>query len=399
MNKIEYWHEGLSNLLDKFVKEVKEGKYEKYPYNCWRDLKKWTDCNRGGCLELADEAYDVILYVENLGGYRQRFGFDRTDNSLGSFLFNELCEADLRQSFKREYKSMQVPIGHAAVDLATVKADLSAISDSSYGSDTGLTINKEDITFKTASVSGSFTEMATGLQAVSNSVDTLVKEMNKIKDKEIFEERKESKGMFGLNFDFGSCEHDNVKMSMYGLAVKNASGEWVSYDKASKSIINVDILNFDGGKYLYKMPVALKDVKAGDIILHARKPMFVSEVVKDKIIAADPFAGEEKIVLPTKNCFGFDFATKIVNFFDGMTGGASAAAPFGNMLPLLMMGDGKDIDPMVMMMAMGGQMDMSNPMMMYALMSKDGKANDILPFLMMGMNGGCGCHCDCDREG
>lgn len=287
--------------------------------------------------------------------------------------------------------------GLASVDLSSVQANRATISNSSWNRTATLTLNENDITFNTPTISCSLTEMASSVEGAIRSVDELREALKEMKDKEIFEERKENEKMFGLNFDFGSCERDNVKMSMYGLAVKNASGEWVSYDKASKSIINVDILNFDGGKFLYKMPVALKDVKAGDIILHARKPMFVSEVVDGKIIAADPFAGEEKIVLLTKSPFGFDFATKIVNMFEGMTGGANAAAPFGNMLPLLMLGDGKDLDPMVMMMAMGGQMDMSNPMMMYALMSKDGKANDLLPFLMMGM-GGCGCHCDCDKE-
>lgn len=392
-----YYKEAFRVLLDRFAQEVKQGKYKKLDYNLWRDLyglarlpdgidAQVDKCYMGGIdLDILPIHSDTIRH----------YNFETEDGSFGEFLTNELACANLSDMANYSYEKGWVPTGLASVDLSAVQANRSTIGNSSWNNKATLTLNENDITFTTPTISCSMNEMATSLQAVSNSVDTLVKEMNKIKDKEIFEERKENGKMFGLNFDFGSCEHDNVKMSMYGLAVKNASGEWVSYDRATGNIINVDILNFDGGKYLYKMPVALKDVQAGDVILHARKPMFVSEVVDGKIIAADPFAGEEKIVLPTKNCFGFDFATKIVNMFEGMTGGASAAAPFGNMLPLLMMGDGKDVDPMVMMMAMGGQMDMSNPMMMYALMSKDGKTNDLLPFLMMGMGG---CNCGCHKE-
>ena len=215
----------------------------------------------------------------------------------------------------------------------------------------------------------------------------------------IIKERKDNEKMKGFNFDFGSCEGSNVRMSMYGLAVMNASGTWVSYDPTTKAIVDVDILNFDGAKYMYKLPVAIKDIAPGDVIVHAHKPLFVTEIVKEKLIAVDPFAGEEKIVLPTRSPFGFDFATKIVCLFDGMIGGANAAAPFGNMLPFLMMSDNADMDPAMLMLAMGGgKMDMSNPMMMYFLM-KDGGNSDLLPLMLMGGFGKtCNCHCDCDCE-
>ena len=192
------------------------------------------------------------------------------------------------------------------------------------------------------------------------------------------------------NFDFGSCENDNVKMSMYGIAVKNANGTWVSYDAKSENVVDVDILNFDG-KYLYKMPVALKDIKSGDVVIHNRKPMFVSKVEGGKILAIDPAAGEEKVIMLTKNMFGFDFATKVINLFEGFTGGASADTPFGNMLPLMLLADGGKSDDMLpLMFAMGGgKFDMSNPMMLYFLM-KDNKNKDILPFMFFANGQGIG---------
>ena len=38
-----------------------------------------------------------------------------------------------------------------------------------------------------------------------------------------------------FNFDFGPIKSDNVRMSMYGLAVKNRSGNYVAWDKEKQA--------------------------------------------------------------------------------------------------------------------------------------------------------------------
>ena len=195
------------------------------------------------------------------------------------------------------------------------------------------------------------------------------------------------KEMKGFNIEFGSCEKDNVRLSMYGLAVKNASGEWVSYDSNTDSIINVDIFNFGNGKFLYKMPVAFKDIAPGDLLIHNKKPVFVTSV-EDGIKAIDIMAGEKKEVLLTRNMFNFEYATKVVSLFS-MTN-ASSDQPFGNMLPLLMLeesnGDASNILPFLMMQ---GNVDFSNPMMMYFLMKDGGNGDSMLPLLLMMNANGC----------
>lgn len=202
--------------------------------------------------------------------------------------------------------------------------------------------------------------------------------------------RKENNNMnLFKNVDFGSCENDNVKMSIYGIAVKNTAGTWVSYDSKSGNVVDVDILNFSA-KYLYKMPVAIKDIAVGDTVIHCRKPMFVTKIEDGKLLVIDPAAAEEKIVLPVKSPFGFDVYTKIVNLFGNLAAGASEDSPFGNMLPLMLLADGDKTDNMLpLMFAMsGGKFDMSNPMMLYFLMS-NGKANDNMLPLLFAMNNNC----------
>lgn len=187
-----------------------------------------------------------------------------------------------------------------------------------------------------------------------------------------------------FNFDFGPVA-SHIRMSPYGLAMKNADGKYVSYDKTTGSVMDVEIFNFDAQKFLYKMPVAVNQVAVGDIVVHMRKPMFV-RAVKDGVVSViDIYNAEAKDILPVKSPFGFNFITKVVSLID-MTG-ADANSPFGNMLPLLMLGEGqdfKDILPLMLLTGNAGANAMSNPLMLYALMGDGNK--DILPFLLMAGN-------------
>ena len=255
----------------------------------------------------------------------------------------------------------------------------------SVGTTIGTTLNSSDYTFSvdtnTASIYGEPI-------ATEKYVDKSVKEaINEIVNKY---NEKEKDSMKGFNFNFGPCTGDNIKMSVYGLAIQNANGEWVSYDAKSGQIMNVDLLNFDGRKFMFKMPVAIKDIEAGQLIIHNKVPMFVLGVTEDGVIAVDVRAGEEKKILPTNSPFGFNFVTKVVSMFNAFNGAPTPDAPFGNFLPFMMMGEGNEIDPFVMCMMLqnmgtvpGGNL-FSNPMMMYFLM-KDGDAQKdlIMPMFMM----------------
>ena len=193
-----------------------------------------------------------------------------------------------------------------------------------------------------------------------------------------------------FNFDFGPVKGDNIRMSMYGLAVKNRDGNYVAWDKVNENIMNVDILNFNGDGLMYKIPVAIKDIKDGDIVIHNKVPMFVLEVFEKSLDVIDIYSGERKSIILSRSPFGFDFATKVISLIDfGAIGGATPSEdnPFGNMWPLLMLGDSSSIDPMMLALMCAGKGDCANPMMMYALMASKGNNDNLLPLMLM-MNGG-----------
>lgn len=195
-----------------------------------------------------------------------------------------------------------------------------------------------------------------------------------------------------VNFDFGPVRGENVHISMYGVAIRNKDGRWVAYDKSNADIVDVEIFNFSGGNLMYKMPVGVDKVSEGDVIVHGKVPMIVLHVNFNdngkvtSFTAVDPYAGEQKTILPTKNMFNLNFVTKIVSLMDSCGGlEANESNPFGNVLPLMMMsGENGDIDPMALMLMMNGsntQMD-SNMLLMLALSGKN-TANELLPMMML----------------
>ena len=242
---------------------------------------------------------------------------------------------------------------------------------------------------------------ADGIQINGGSLEEYIeKAVNKFNNN-----KKEEENNKMMKFDFGPVD-SSVHMSLYGMAIRNASGTYVAYDVKTGSIMDVDIINFEGAnKFMYKMPVALNAVQAGDVIVHQRHPMFVSEVdmQANRMIAVDIYDGEEKVIVPTASPFGFSFITKVVSLIN-FANGADAANPFGNMLPFLLMSDSKDNDnSMLMAMAMmSGHIDMmQNPMMMWALMGN--RTNDpMMLALMMGGFGakpnGCSGNCSCHKD-
>lgn len=368
----------IPTLLDIYAegtkKKNKKSRYKRIKYEIWKILKaaeSWQirlNDNPDPCYNILKNKFMVFaIYSDPKIGEKkyEAFEFRINDDSFGSFL-QDMRKEGVLQKMDSSFAELSVAedsVGKIIDTLSTSGYGLDYeaakrydycidTSPSAYSTDC-LTVSKNDVIFHGEAI---------GIK--ENKGD--IKNMNNT----------------GINFDFGTCEKDNVRMSMYGIAVKNTAGEWVSYDAKTDSVINVDIFNFNGGKYLFKMPVALKDVKKGDTIIHNKVPMFISKIEDGKIFAVDPVAGEQKCVLLTKNMFGFDFATKVVSLFDmGVAAAPSKDSPFGNMWPLLL-ADG-NVDPMMLMMMNGNMKDM-DPMMMYLLMDKsNNKDTGLLLWAMM----------------
>lgn len=430
----------FDKILDNFSQAVQDNKYHKLDYVFWRKLK--TSKNSVRIVVKSDFNGKIFFEVFPDTYIMNSFFAGDIDGSFGEFLADNVCniftndyavecsekflEYKMRRAKKTVEKNNNISktcdnLDYIKVyDKGTWSTEFSCantISDEEAQKILGelnatpITVVSDDdcITGKVASIDSNtiFATSTLGTTTLGSQIDAIKDKcamidndyiddrINKVLNEQNtfnnnVDDKKGNKKMKAFNFDFGPCTTDNIRMSMYGLAVKNANGTWVSYNPESKEIIDVDIFNFDGGKFLYKMPVAIKDVKVGDIVIHNRKAMFVIEVAETGMTAIDPQAGEEKKILLTKSPFGFNFATKVVSLFNMTSDAPTPDAPFGNMLPFLMMSENSgefDMNTMLMLSMMGGQggMDFSkNPMMMYFLMKDSKNADDLLPLMFMG---------------
>lgn len=432
----------FDKILDRFSQAVQDNKYQKLDYVFWRKLK--TSKNKVRIVIKSDLNgklfFDIYPDVYTIN---YSFFVDGIDGSFGKYLLDNICniftdkyaikcseklfEYKMRKAKKTTEKNNDISKTRDDLDYTKVCAGWNTefstawtISDEEAQKILGelnatpITVvpDSDCLTGKVASIDSNAIFATTLASApntatigsridaiedkcamidndyIDNRVNKVLNEQNTFNNN--VDDKKGNNKMKAFNFDFGPCTNDNIRMSMYGLAVKNANGTWVSYNPESKEIIDVDIFNFDGGKFLYKMPVAIKDVKVGDIVIHARKAMFVIDVSETGMTAIDPQAGEEKKILLTRSPFGFNYATKVVSLFNMTSDAPTPDAPFGNMLPFLMLSENSgefDMNTMLMLSMMSGQsgMDFSkNPMMMYFLMKDSKNADDLLPLMFMG---------------
>lgn len=319
--------------------------------------------------------------------------------SNSQFSMNSYGMSPLKSYLEDTYCELSV---HAAAHLAFNVNDLTAykkvnLSNSNYTTVTANTVLNADYITTDWTYADKSNINGCTVNGIYTPYNTIQSEVNEIKvqlDRIISnksENEKEKKDMnFFKNFEFGPVKNDTVRLSPYGLAVKNLDGSWVSYDGKTDSIIDVDVFNFEGKNLIYKIPAAPHTIHAGDMIVHQGKGMYVVADVCEGdscVSAIDPRAGESKEILFTKSPFGFTFIVKLVSLLDMSGINANPDNPFGNLWPLALMGD-KDCDAATMMAFMmmnnseGCNFDTSNPMMMYALMSGDNK-DMLLPMMMM----------------
>jgi hypothetical protein len=401
----------FEDLLMLFADDVAAKVWNKMSYDKWKGFLKKLDSKDYPFVGIDFGENKVLITFIDYNGDAYEYdnqNFRKGDKSFGDFLFREYAHL-LEDDTMTNSTAASALASTASSAISTAKTSVDGLTGTV--SNSWSNINADKIADYSTSIADAISYSYGGTSAIKDYDQYVVKSDwsnhpshnltidsngNLMYDgKRILcaddNNEKENNKMKNFNFDFGPCNPETIRMSMYGLAIKNSTGTWVSYNPATKQIIDVDVLNFDGAKFLYKMPVALKEVKAGDIVVHNRKPMFVTAPSTDgsnALQVVDIYAGEEKCIVPPVNMFGFNFVTRVVSLFGELSQNApSADAPFGNMLPFLLMNDNKDIDPMAMMLMMGqgGTNFASNPMMMYFLM-KDGGDKDILPLLFMMSN-------------
>ena len=361
----EFW-----NILCEFQKGVEKEWYEKVKYNIWREMYNTISTNDKGEVKLLmsyelnscgiPDIDNCIVTISFLSNDEKKMNYNWTfysyDLSFGLYIV-EKFSTDIwsKESFIPDFWETDTI---DSTVLATSKEDCFSIN-------TPTTIDSVDY------VIDAVDSFSTNVKTVSDTVKELSESIKNMNNNMSLIKAEEEKIMIkGFNFEFGPLTGYMAKMSIYGLAVRNKENVYVSYNTETQELVDVDVFQFDGSKFLYKMPVAIKDIKLGDVVVHQNIPMFVVDIPVDgkTLKVVDPFNGERKEILLTRSPFGFNFATKVVNFLEGMMTGAAAPTaenPFGNMWMLALMGeDNGDMSKMLPLMMMNQSGMNIDPMMM-----------------------------------
>lgn len=186
--------------------------------------------------------------------------------------------------------------------------------------------------------------------------------------------------------NFGPYSNPNLRLSPYGIAIKNRENKWVAYNKESGHLIDVNIINIeiDTSKLFYRIPKALKDIEVGNLLIHNNELVFVEKIENSRFEVLNPASGTVMTIVPSISPFGFDYLDAIISLTDYLPE-ADIDNPFGNLLPFMMMGkdnsviallmamggDIKDIDPILLLAASG-----NNALLMLSLMNKKTKTRE-----------------------
>lgn len=197
----------------------------------------------------------------------------------------------------------------------------------------------------------------------------------------IKEENEETDSMFeNLNFDFGPVNKERIMMSPYGPAVKAKNvnpSTYYAYDVKNARLMDVKdcVFNFDTNLF-WRIPVAPKALKVGDIVMQNNELYFIIALVEDAncpqvIQGVNVASAKIENILPVCNMFNFNFVTKVVPLFNMFGGDAAFNAPtedqpFGNIAPFLMLDmfkgeGGKDFNKLMETMMMFNMFGGNNP--------------------------------------
>ena len=376
----------------------------------------WDNDKKLAIMAWRPEDQDILIDHQTMS----KLIADRT-TSCGHCLHNSYCEEDCKSCFNFDSKmpfAYQPKCDHGdlgSIDITKrplkgiVKADGTVTASVASPRDIGHFKNGSSLTTLTVNDllnaqlqsynADEYVLKPNETSSVSidnNLLHGLINGLREQADKEIIdmfnskEKEKESKMDFSkmLNIDFGKVPHTaELKPSIYGVAVLGFDNRYRAYDKINDKVMDVTGMTFDTDM-LFKIPVAVSQVRVGDVIINASNYVTVTNVHPDgTFTVVDPKASEQKIAIPAKNMFGFDFVTKVIYPLENMIQ-PNDANPFGlnPMAMMLLAGDSNmDMTTILAMSMMGGNSAMDQNMILPLMLmgNKSGNSDNLVLAMMM----------------
>lgn len=190
------------------------------------------------------------------------------------------------------------------------------------------------------------------------------------------EEREENSTMDNLfgNLGFGKLRDYRFKLSMNGIAVEQATGKYVVYNKDNNEFVDVTNTLFDIKDALFLLPAV--EVNAGDTVLHEGKAYYIVDTTNE-IKAVSYEDCTQTVLIPKSTMFGIKYFQKVFSMFGDNF--AATGDLFSNPLMLMALMDGKDSDlTQLMLLSSLNKGELGNNPMALAMLLKGDKGSDSL---------------------
>lgn len=279
--------QGWTRLITKYQRECYDTNEKKYKY--FFTSSHPPECNLD--IAISDIEKVSIAFDNDSGWYSVKgyykdnsadiwwtsvLDFHYNDGHFGSFLWDNFGEEG------KEKEEMASTTIYNGTTNDTVGLNTSAMSiETSFGEAiSSLEHTISSIKDCTDNIDWGYTDSVSNIGTKKEEyvkLEDYYKVMEKLENKVDKKESKtEEKGM-NFKLDFGKLNNtSNIGLSIKGVCVKNAEQNWVAYDTETKEVINVNGFMLEkGNEYLYKMPVALKNIKKGDMLIHNNIGVFV----------------------------------------------------------------------------------------------------------------------------
>lgn len=359
----------LDRWLTQFSDAVQKKEYSRISYDIWRKLHKMCQNDVEVKIGVKDKDHFNIMLTPKEGGKANAVIFTE-ENSFAMFLAEEIFAADMKELRNK-----------IMATTYSINTDGNIVLND--GTTYSTTVNSNPYLY----YSNNIVDASFNINSISDEIEKINKILNDL-TKENKTEMATTTPTNMFNFDFGPVNGTGIRMSMYGYAIPNEAGKYVSYDAEHDRMMDVQILNFNCDGIFYKVPKALNKVVEGDVVFHNGTPVFVEDVDDNRLTVIDPKTGTEKVIMPACSPFGFDYVSTLVSLMDGFCGDCEPDEdnPFGNMLPFLFLGNSNGSNNLIplMLMANGEKLDFSNPLMLLA-MNGGGNFDTSNPLVLMAL--------------
>ena len=284
----------------------------------------------------------------------------------------ELLDNDLKMTY-RWYKDL---------DITRTNLQINYIDAYMYNSDSDIWWNKYQEYLRYLNTDVDSNLLFESVEQISQRLQKSIRNIQDLKftinnnntdlKEDIKINKKENNKMFGkLNIKCGIINDGSVRMSIYGPAFCTIEDNYIAYKDNQTIDVSDMLLDI---KMFYYMPVAAKDIKVNDYILHSECWCRVIEINESTIKAIHMHSSSVVEIVPTTNIFGFNFYTKLFVPFDvSEMITPTADNPFGNMLPWLLMSENSNSS------------NMAETMMLMSMMN-NGTTSEINPWMFMLLN-------------